>query len=470
MVATSSATGGSPAYGTPVMTALSTIGGMVRRRRPVRADSTLDPSRSMPCRISRPLPGRVHVRAARTGLATVLLLLALLLPAARTAAAGATVLRARLSANGLAGGATVVLGSGTTATAAVLVDRLTPRWWLVATVQTGTCNAPGPVLAMLKGIAPANGVLRLWARVPATHVAALRSAAAAKRLSVTVRNDGRTACAALGAGPVGSPPASGVPDFAHVYVIVMENRSYAEIVGNSSAPYLNGLLAHHASLTNMHGVTHPSEPNYIALFSGSTHGVTSDGVYNLAAQNLADQLEAHGKTWAVFAQNVPSGCYTGATASGGADGSGTYARKHEPAISFSDISTNPSRCAHILDFTHFSPSAADFELIIPNLCNDMHDCSTATGDRFLAAFVPRIIDSPAFARSVLFITWDEGTSDAGGGGRVATAVISPLVQPGTVDPQLLNHYALLRTIEDGWRLGCLANACSAPNLARVFGG
>ena len=263
---------------------------------------------------------------------------------------------------------------------------------------------------------------------------------------------------------------SGVPDFAHVYVIVMENRDYSDIVDNAAAPYFNSLLHRYASLSDMYGETHPSEPNYLALFSGSTQGATTDGVYNLSARNLVDQLEPKGRTWAVFAQNVPPGCFTGETASGGADGPGTYARKHDPAISFTDISGNPARCAHITDFAHFSPAAADFELIIPNLCNDMHDCSTSRGDAFLASFVPRIVDSPAFANSVLFITFDEGTTNAYGGGKIATAVVSPLVRPGSVDPQLLHHYAILRTIEDAWGLGCLGQACAAPNLARLFRG
>lgn len=276
------------------------------------------------------------------------------------------------------------------------------------------------------------------------------------------------ATTAAAASPGGSAP-SGLPDFAHVYVIVLENRGYPDIVGNSSAPYFNGLLHRYASLTDMFGETHPSQPNYFALFSGSTQGATTDGTYNLPARNLADQLESHGRTWAVFAQNVPYGCYTGGTSSGGADGSGTYARKHNPAISFTNISGNPGRCSHITDFAHFDPAAADFELIIPNLCNDMHDCSTSHGDQFLASFVPRITGSAAFANSVLFITFDEGTTNAYGGGRIATAVISPLVRPGSVDPELLHHYAIVRTIEDAWGLGCLANSCTSPNVGRLFG-
>jgi hypothetical protein len=262
--------------------------------------------------------------------------------------------------------------------------------------------------------------------------------------------------------------ATGLPAFRHVYLIIMENKEYGSIVGSSSAPYINGLIARYGLASRYDAVAHPSEPNYIALFSGSTQGVTDDGVHDLRAANLADQLEAHGRSWQVFAQNVPLGCFTGTVAHGGADGSGTYARKHEPAISFTSIASSPARCGRITDLSHFDPAAADFELIVPNMCNDMHDCSVATGDAFLAKFVPRITGSPAFADSVLFITWDEGTTDAGGGGHVPLLVVSPLVAPGTVSAVSHDHYSLLRTIEDAWGLGCLANTCHANDLRELF--
>ncbi len=266
-----------------------------------------------------------------------------------------------------------------------------------------------------------------------------------------------------------APPATGaVPDFRHVYLIVMENRTYGEIVGNSAAPYINSLIARYGLATDYDAVAHPSEPNYVALFSGSTQGVTTDGTYNLPGRNLADQLDAAGRSWRVFAQNVPLGCYPGYLSRGGEDGSGTYTRKHEPAISFTDISGSPARCANITDFSHFDPAASDFELIVPNLCNDMHDCSTATGDAFLKGFVPRITSSPAFAGSVLFITWDEGSGSAGGGGQVATIVVSPLVAAGAKSATPHTHYSLLRTIQDAWGLPCLAASCAANDLREFF--
>lgn len=259
-----------------------------------------------------------------------------------------------------------------------------------------------------------------------------------------------------------------IPALSHIYVIVMENHEYGTIIGNPKAPYLNALAARYGLATNYTAVAHPSEPNYLALFSGSTQGVTDDGVYNFAGKNLADQLQAHGRTWAVFAQDVPLGCFKGGSSYGGADGAGWYARKHDPAISFTDISANATRCARISDFSHFDPTAANFELIVPNMCNDMHDCSVATGDAFLKKLVPRIQAAMAKQPGVLFITWDEGGSSVGGGGRVATLVIGPGVRPGYRSAVRHDHYSLLRTIENAWGLGCLHRSCTANDLREFF--
>jgi len=262
--------------------------------------------------------------------------------------------------------------------------------------------------------------------------------------------------------------ASRVPYFHHIYLIVMENKEYSSIVGNAAAPYINALIRRYGLATNYHATTHPSEPNYLALFSGSTQGVRDDAVHNFGGRNLVDQLLAHRRSFRVFAQNVPLGCYKGATASGGPDGTGSYARKHEPAISFTDISRSRLRCADILDFRHFSPWAANFELIVPNMCNSMHDCSIAKGDAWLRGFLPRIIRTSAITGSVVFITWDEGSTSLGGGGKVATLVIGPGVKAGYRSAISHTHYSLLRTIENSWGLGCLNHTCTANDMREFF--
>lgn len=269
-------------------------------------------------------------------------------------------------------------------------------------------------------------------------------------------------------GPGASGEPGPIPAFGHVFLLVMENKRYDQVIGSSAAPYLNDLANRYALATADTAVSHPSQPNYLALWSGSTQGVTDDGVHDITAPTLADQVEASGRTWHVAAENVPLGCYRGATAFGGEDGSGSYARKHEPAISFTSVSSDSTRCGQITDFRHFDPTEGNLWLIVPNLCDDTHDCPIGTGDAFLRRFLPTILDSPAFADGVLFITWDEGSGSAGGGGRVPLVVVSPRsLWVGTSDTPH-DHYSILRTIETAWGLPCLANACGANDLRELF--
>jgi acid phosphatase len=253
----------------------------------------------------------------------------------------------------------------------------------------------------------------------------------------------------------------------HVWWILMENHEYDTIIGNGQAPYLNALVARYGLTTNYYATSHPSEPNYVALVAGSTLGASSDGVYDLAQPSLFSQLAGARRSWRVYAQDDRAGCFTGTTAGGGPDGpgaAGTYARKHNPAISFTSVAGNPAQCRNIQPLGAFDPGAAAFEMIIPNLTNDMHDGSIGQGDAFLRAFVPQIIASPAFrAGGVLFITFDEGGSNAGslgdGGGHVATLIISPGVAHGYRYRAYADHWSLLRTTEGLLGLSCLANAC-----------
>jgi hypothetical protein len=277
------------------------------------------------------------------------------------------------------------------------------------------------------------------------------------------------------AGPAaGAATAAGrLPAFDHVYLIVMENREYGSIVGSPNAPYINSLIGTYGLATNYDAVSHPSEPNYLALFGGSTFGVTNDGIYNLARSNLAKQLWSAGLSWHVYEQDYPGHCSRTSAARGGVDlvgVAGWYARKHNPAISFRNIARHPDRCANITSLASFDPGAAKFEMIVPNTKNDMHSGATAQGDAFLQAFVPLITGSPAFAHSLLLITWDEGWTHRGGGGHVATIVVSPLLKAAGIQSAVPhNHYSLLRTIEAGLGVPCLRKACRANDLAEFFG-
>ncbi len=248
----------------------------------------------------------------------------------------------------------------------------------------------------------------------------------------------------------------------------MENKEDSTVVGSPDAPYLNGLVAKYGLATNFYATGHHSLLNYIALVAGSTLGVTTDSPQRLIGPTIFSQLSARAEPWRVYAQDDPSGCFTGIRQDGGVDGpggAGAYVRRHNPAINFTAIADDPAQCANIEALHGFDPTAARFELIVPNLVNDMHDGTIAQGDAFLAAFVPEITGSPAFtAGSVLFVTFDEGSTRAGSfgddGGHIATLMIAPGMQPGYRATAYADHLSLLRTTENVLGLPCLAGACA----------
>jgi phospholipase C len=252
-------------------------------------------------------------------------------------------------------------------------------------------------------------------------------------------------------------------------VVWMENEE-ASAITSSTMPYLYGLSNQFGRATRMYGVSHPSLPNYLGFWSGSTQGVTDDGIHNFTAPTLASQVTAAGKQWRVYAQNVPGNCFAGSSASGGIDGpgvAGTYVRKHEPAISFTAVQNSATECAKIQPLAAFNPVAFNVAFVAPNLCNDMHDCSLATGDAFLAAFLPQVFNSPDWAHTLLIVTFDEGSSSANGGGNIFALVARPGLS-GLVSSTTHNHYGVLRTIENVLGLPCLANSCTAAPLTEFL--
>jgi phosphatidylinositol-3-phosphatase len=260
------------------------------------------------------------------------------------------------------------------------------------------------------------------------------------------------------AGP--APPSVPLPHFTHVLVVVFENRERGAIAGSPDAPTFAALARRYAALTHYDAVAHPSLPNYLALVSGSTQGVTSDCTDCLVAgRSLADTLEAAGRTWKTYAEGLPAPGFVGASA-------GRYAKKHDPFLYFRRVLQSPARRDRVVPFTRLHRDAArrrlpDFALVVPDLCNDMHDCPVATGDAWLRQEIVPLLRSPALAGGVVFVVFDEGTSNEGGGGRVEALALGPTVRPGSVFSASTNHDGLLRTIEDAWglpRLGLSARA------------
>lgn len=271
----------------------------------------------------------------------------------------------------------------------------------------------------------------------------------------------------LEAVPVGSTLA--VRPFSHVFLIVLENKSEQDIIGSPNARYLNSLIEQYGLAADYQGIAHPSQPNYLAMFSGSTQEVFDDDVHDVSAPSIADQLDAAGRTWRVFAENLPAEpCFTGASATDGPDGPGLYVRKHNPAVSFVSISGSSDRCGNIQPLSAFDPAAADFQLIVPNMCHTMHDCPVADGDGWLRDFVPEVLGSSAWKDDgVLFITFDEG-ADKSRQNEVPTLVMAPDVAPGLRSGVAHNHYSLLRTIQTGLGVPCLAESCNANTMGEFL--
>ena len=237
----------------------------------------------------------------------------------------------------------------------------------------------------------------------------------------------------------------------HIVIITMENKLYSDIVDNEDAPYINSLIHNYSFTDNYFAVSHPSLPNYIALLSGSTQGITSDCTdCYLHAPNLVDQLEQSQKTWKGYMESMPSPCFVGSD--------GKYAQKHNPFMYFDDIRNDPNRCNNVVPFTQLSTdlqseaTTPNFIWISPNLCNDMHDCDVATGDQWLSQQVPLILASPAFKqqKSLLFITWDEG--EGSDSNQVPMIAVADWVQSGFVSHIQYSHYSLLHTLEALWQL------------------
>jgi phospholipase C len=268
-----------------------------------------------------------------------------------------------------------------------------------------------------------------------------------------------------------TPAAAPTPDFSHVVVIMMENRECSQVVGSSQAPYLNRLGARYAVLRDVYATRHPSFPNYLALTSGSTLGLSSTCARcRFTQRNLIDQLEAAHISWRVYAEGMPSPCY-------GATRAGLYAKRHVPFLFYTDIVRDRRRCANVVPLSRLrqdlrSGGLPRFAWITPSLCDDMHNCDVGPGDAFLARTIPSLLRAVG-PRGAIFITWDEGTtkrsccSGRGRGGNIATIIAGGAVQPHSAPTAVYDSYSILRTIEAAWRLPLLRQAaCGCTHTIR----
>lgn len=276
------------------------------------------------------------------------------------------------------------------------------------------------------------------------------------------------------AGPPTAPPATmspapsrvvltaaAVPQPAHVIVVIEENRALANIIGNKAAPFINALAAGGANMTASFAETHPSEPNYLALFAGSTFGVTTDAcpVNAGAAPNLASELLAAGRTFAGFSEGLPA-------AGSPVCSAGRYARKHVPWADFTNVPPTAS-----LPFSAFPMGnyavLPTVSFVIPDNGNNMHDGSIAQADAWLNRNLSGYVNWATANNSLLIVTWDE--DDNSSGNRIPTVFYGAHVRPGTYGEQI-SHYNVLSTLEQMYGLPKTGYAANAPVITDIWAG
>jgi len=255
--------------------------------------------------------------------------------------------------------------------------------------------------------------------------------------------------------------AATLPALAHIVIVVEENRSQTNIIGNKSTPFINALATHGAMMAQSFGETHPSEPNYLALFAGSTLGVTKDAcpVDGGNTPNLGSELLAAGYTFIGFAEGLPAVGSTVCSA-------GKYARKHVPWADFTNVPP-----ANSLPFSAFPmgnyASLPTVSFVIPNNDDNMHDGSIAAGDDWLNRELSGYANWAVTNNSLLIVTWDE--DDGTPRNQIPTVLYGAHVQPGSYNQQI-SHYNVLSTLEQMYGLPKTGYAANAPAIAEIWGG
>jgi phosphatidylinositol-3-phosphatase len=248
-----------------------------------------------------------------------------------------------------------------------------------------------------------------------------------------------------------------VPKPSHVVVVMEENHSYSQIIGSSQAPYINTLATQGALFTKSFALTHPSQPNYLALFSGSTQGITDDSCpHTFSARSLESELISAGKSFTGYSEGLPS---VGSKICA----SGLYVRKHAPWTDFSKDLTKDNQ-----PFTSFPTDFAKLPTVawvIPNLDDDMHDGTIQQADSWLQTHLLAYVTWAQNNNSLLIVQWDEdqGTST----NQIPTIFVGPMVKPGKYS-ETINHYNILRTIEDMYGLPHLGKSATAKAITDVW--
>jgi len=252
-----------------------------------------------------------------------------------------------------------------------------------------------------------------------------------------------------------------LPKAVHVVLVIEENRSFQTLIGSKEAPYINQLAGEGALFTQSFAITHPSEPNYLALFAGDTEGLTDDSCpHAYMGANLADALTAKGLSFTIYSENLPQAGFTGC---GSADK--LYRRKHNPVPNFASVpvAANQPFSTFPADYSRL-PTVA---YVVPNMMNDMHDGSVPQADAWLKQHLDAYVQWARQHHSLFILTWDE--DDGTQNNQIVTLIIGQDVQPGSYD-QKITHYSVLRTLTDMYGLEPIGHGAEAEAINGIWAG
>jgi phosphatidylinositol-3-phosphatase len=258
-------------------------------------------------------------------------------------------------------------------------------------------------------------------------------------------------------------PAGKLPRPDHVVIVVEENKSYSRIIGNMAAQYINALAHRGALFTQSYAVAHPSQPNYLALFSGSTQNITDDSCpHTFSGDNLANTLLRAGLTFAIYSESMPSAGYAGCIY-------GHYQRKHNPAVNWQGVNVPPSANQTFANFPADFSKLPTVAIVAPNQENDMHNGAEIEailrGDAWLRTNIDAYVRWAETHNSLLIVTWDE--DDDSENNRIATIFVGPMVRKG-VYAQRIDHYNVLRTVLEMYELPPLGRSASAQTIDGIW--
>jgi acid phosphatase len=246
----------------------------------------------------------------------------------------------------------------------------------------------------------------------------------------------------------------GMAAVVRVFVVVLENEDANVAL---QQPFLASLAASGALLRNYHAVSHPSQPNYIAMVAGDAYGIDYDTPVTIDVAHLGDLLDAHGLSWKVYAEDYPGGCFLGSSFTD--SDPGAYLRRHVPFLDFADVQSDPARCNRIAAGRQFdadlkSGALPQFAMYIPDSIHDGHDTGVAVADTWLSTRFGTLVTDPAFMDGTLFVVvFDEGTTN--GPNIVYCSMNGAGIRSGAISDSWYDHYSLLRTFEQILHCGSL---------------